>query len=248
MSKENQEDKALIEAILAIPSEDRITEFKRLGEGDRVEKIIESVVAMSNTDGGYLILGVDDPEKTKLKVLDRVYGIEENLEKYDEIKRNIDRIRPPVSIVWPPITLKCDNTKTIALIKIAKATENFHSIDNHVFIRLEKGNVLLSPHEVVKYSYAKGFQKADRELVEVDFDLLKTEYYERWRRAKKMKRLILKRFFLIQGWPEKMKKMFCCPRERQFYFLLFIRTTSWILNPLFVFFNTKEQLKQLKKQ
>jgi ATP-dependent DNA helicase RecG len=121
------------------------------------------------------------------KGTDRIYGIEENLEKYDEIGRNIQRIAPPVSFLWPPLLLRCeDNYKTIAVINVPKASIGFHSIDNHVFIRLEKGNKLLTPHEIVKFSYAKGFQHADKELVDVDFELLKTEYYERWRTERKI--------------------------------------------------------------
>lgn len=178
--------KELIEKILLIPSEDRTIEFKRLNEKMSVAKTVETIVAMANTDGGLIILGVDDPEKTKLKGIDRVFGIEESLEKYDEIARNIARITPPISTLWPPILLKADNSKTIGLIDISKAKDNFFAIDNRVYIRLEKGNKVLTPHEVVKLSYAKGFQRADRELVEVDFDLLKTEYYESWRKKRKI--------------------------------------------------------------
>lgn len=176
----------LIEKILSIPSEDRMLEFKRLNEKMSVSKTVETIVAMANTDGGLIILGVDDPEKTKLKGIDRVFGIEESLEKYDEIARNIPRITPPISTLWPPIILKTKNSKTIGLIDIPKAKDNFFSINNRVHVRLEKGNKILTPHEVVKLSYAKGFQRADRELVDVDFDLLKTEYYENWRKERKI--------------------------------------------------------------
>ena len=171
----------LIEKILSIPGEDRRTEFKRLGKDFKVNKVIESIVAMANTDGGIIILGVDDPQKTKLKGFERVYGIEESLEKYDEIGREIRRITPPILSLWPPLHLKLSDNRTIGIFSISKAAHNFHSIDNHVFIRLERGNKLLTPHEIIKFSYAKGFQRADRELVDIDFDLLKTEYYEKWR-------------------------------------------------------------------
>ncbi len=68
----------LIQYILSIPAEDRRTEFKRLGKDFNIKKITESIVAMANTDGGIVILGVDDPQKTRLKGLERVYGIEKN--------------------------------------------------------------------------------------------------------------------------------------------------------------------------
>lgn len=178
--------KELIDLILTIPTEDRVTEFKRMGENAVISKIIETIVAMTNTDGGIIILGVDDPEKTKQKGNSRIWGIEENIEKYDAIGREIERIIPPLTVVWSPMQLKCDNGKTIAIIKVPKAGEHIHAINNKVYIRLEKGNKILTPYEVIKYSYARGFQKADRELVDVDFDLLKTDYYERWRRARKI--------------------------------------------------------------
>lgn len=176
----------LIKIILSIPEEDGTTEFKRLGSDLSVSKVIESVVAMANTDGGYIVFGVDDPQKSKLTGLDRVFGIEESAEKYDEIGRNIQRITPPIAGIWPPLLLPCENKKTMGVLNVPKAIDSFHAVDNHVFVRLTKGNKRLSPHEVVKLSYAKGFQRADRELVDVDFDLLKTEFYERWRVARKI--------------------------------------------------------------
>ena len=102
MSQAKMSDQDIINKILTIPTEDETTEFKRVGSDLKVERVAESVGAMANTDGGILILGVDDPQKTKLKGLERVYGIDENLEKYDEIGKNISRISPPLSVVWPP--------------------------------------------------------------------------------------------------------------------------------------------------
>ncbi|MFC2146701.1 RNA-binding domain-containing protein [Acidobacteriota bacterium] len=174
----------LISYVLSIPAEDRRTEFKRLGDQFDVKKIMESIIALTNTDGGYIVFGVDDPEKSRRKGMDRVYGIEENSDKFDEIGRNIERIVPPTHINWPPILVTCTGNRTIGLLPIPKATDGFHSINNHVYIRLEKGNKLLTPHEIIKLSYAKGFQQADRELVDIDFDLLKTWYFEKWRKAR----------------------------------------------------------------
>jgi ATP-dependent DNA helicase RecG len=177
-------DSELIAYILSLPGEDRRTEFKRLGGTFDVKKTMESIVALTNTDGGYMVFGVDDPEKTRVKGLDRVFGIEENPDKFDEIGRNIERIVPPTSINWPPRLVTCAENRTIGLLPIPKATDSFHSINNHVYIRLEKGNKLLTPLEIIKLSYAKGFHQADRELVDVDFDLLKTDHFESWRKAR----------------------------------------------------------------
>ncbi len=57
-------------------------EFKRVS-GKMVHKALETIVAFANTDGGYLILGIEDLKKSK--GADRLYGIQENPEAVDEL-------------------------------------------------------------------------------------------------------------------------------------------------------------------
>ena len=173
----------IIETILNIPEETQTIEFKRLNGDKVVKKVIQTIVAMANTDGGTIIFGVDDPEKTKLKGIDRIFGIEENKELFDEIFQEIRRIIPPTSNLEPELIEAADN-KAVALLHIPKATESFYSIDDRVWIRLRKSNKKLTLQEVVNFSYAKGFEKADRELVNVDFELLQTDYFESWRKTR----------------------------------------------------------------
>ena len=171
-----------LQKILEIPTETQIIEFKRLSGNKVVNKIIETVVAMANTDGGTIIIGIDDPDKTEKKGIDRVYGIEENLDLYDALGREIQKIIPPVFHIWEPELIDVDSIdKRVALLRIPKATEAFCSINNQVFVRQQKSNKKLSPTEIIKLSYAKGFIKADKELVNVDFDLLNTHYYREWK-------------------------------------------------------------------
>ena len=58
------ENKDLLKNILTIPSGNNTIEFKRLSGSKVVKKIIQSIVSFTNTEGGSIILGVDDPEKT----------------------------------------------------------------------------------------------------------------------------------------------------------------------------------------
>jgi ATP-dependent DNA helicase RecG len=182
--------KDLVRRILDITEETITLEFKRLGpvedKSDKVvAKTIETIVAMANTDGGVIIFGVDDPEKTKLKGLNRIFGIEENQENFDAIGREVQRIIPPIGDIWQPQRVKVEEVnKTIAILHISKAVLQFHMINHQVFVRQLKGNKKLNPQEIVKFSYAKGFEKADKELVDVDFDLLKTGYFENWKSAR----------------------------------------------------------------
>ncbi|MDO5561574.1 MAG: ATP-binding protein [bacterium] len=87
----------IITEILKLPTETRTIEFKRLASNKNVVKVLKTIVAMANTDGGTIIFGVDDPVKTKLKGLERIFGIEENTEVFDEIGREIRKIAPPIS-------------------------------------------------------------------------------------------------------------------------------------------------------
>lgn len=182
--------------ILTIPSESQTIEFKRLAGDKVVAKTIETIVAMANTDGGVIVLGIDDPEKTKLKGMDRVFGIDESIENYDAIGHEIQRIVPPLPGIWPSKIVEVNVPilpgvwpskiigKRFGLIFIPKVIDSFRSINNHVYVRGDKGNRQLTAHEVVRFAYAKGFEKADRGLTEVEFSLLKTPYYEEWKQAR----------------------------------------------------------------
>lgn len=172
-----------IETILNIPEETQTIEFKRLNGDKVVKKVIQTIVAMANTDGGTIVFGVDDPEKTKLSGMNRIFGIEEDKSLYDEIFHEIKRIVPPISNLSPDL-IEVAKDKTIAILHIQKAIESFYAIDDRVWIRLHKSNKKLTPQEVVKFSYAKGFEKADKELVDVDFELLQTVYFENWRKMR----------------------------------------------------------------
>lgn len=177
---------SLIQKILEIPFETRTLEFKRLGSrNETIDRTLQSIVAMANTDGGIIVLGIDDPQKSNKKGMDRIYGIEENLELYDELGQNIKKISPPISSIWPLDLIEVPNKKVrIGWLIIPKVVDNFRSIENHVYVRQERGNKRLSPQEIVHFAYVKGFERADTELVSVDFDLLKTNYYEAWRKKR----------------------------------------------------------------
>ncbi len=177
----------LLTNILDTPAESQTIEFKRLGEEKVVTKTIETIVAMANTDGGTIILGVDDPEKTKLKGLDRIFGIEENPQIFDSLGHEIQRVVPPMPNLWPPFLIDIkEKSKRVGLIFIPKAIDGFRSINNHVYVRGERGNRLLTAHEVVKFAYAKGFEKADKLLFDVNFEILKTPLFEEWKNARRI--------------------------------------------------------------
>lgn len=177
----------IIQTILNIPEESQEVEFKRLGEDGVAKKVVETIVAMANMFGGNIVLGIDDPEKSKLKGHARIFGIEENKDCFDAIGREILRVLPPLSGIWPPQIIKDSITsKEIALIRIPKVVDGFRSINNDVYVRERKSNRKLSVHEITKFEYIKGFKKADRELVDIDSRLLETTTYNDWRTNRNM--------------------------------------------------------------
>lgn len=179
-------EKKIIQTILNIPSETRTLEFKRLGSrNETIDKTLRSIVAMANTDGGIIILGVADPQKTTFKGINRIIGIEENITLFDELGQAVRKITPPITGIWPPDLIKVFSKNVrIALIKVPKVGDGFRAIENCVYIRLERGNKQLTPQDIVHFAYVKGFERADKELVEVDFNLLRTNSYEAWRKKR----------------------------------------------------------------
>lgn len=52
------------------------------------------------------------------------------------------------------------SNKTVAVLKIPKTTKWFCYINKEVYQRWYKWNVKLTPHEIIKLSYAKWFEKS----------------------------------------------------------------------------------------
>ena len=107
-----------IAEILSLPEGPRL-EFKRVGNNARK---LETVVALANTSGGLLVLGVEDPQRAHGG--DRLYGVEENPESVDDLRRQIaQRITPPLAlpdsdpprVVYWPCTLRSGQPGRLAM-------------------------------------------------------------------------------------------------------------------------------------
>jgi len=73
--------KKLIDKILALEESDDF-DVKRVS-GKMVQKALQTVCAFSNTRGGVLALGLEDPTRARGRM--RLYGIDENPEAVDEL-------------------------------------------------------------------------------------------------------------------------------------------------------------------
>ena len=170
-------DDVLIDRILGLP-ESYYFDCKRiLG---KVDKLLETVIAFANSEGGTIALGLEDPLKADGR--DRVFGLQEHPENWDELRRKLrSRITEaellPVTLQEIPCTLRNGSVGTVGLVRISKSNRVHSIVDNGTYVRLEKGNKEITATEINDLCFARGTISAESQLVEVDFELLDTEYW-----------------------------------------------------------------------
>jgi ATP-dependent DNA helicase RecG len=177
----------LVDSVLFFP-ESITFETKRVGEN---RKKIETIIAFANTEGGFLVLGIEDAEKATGR--ERVYGIQENPESVDELHRLLlQRIIPPITDPAPPLfsevgcTLRNGSRGSIVLVKVEKSTSVHSVVDGGTFVRLQKSNRQISASEITKLAMQRGTTSAVNGVVSAPFDLLNTSY---WREYVNQRRL-----------------------------------------------------------
>ena len=179
-------DDELIKEFLSYP-EGYSLEFKRTS-GKMVHKAIETVVAFANTDGGILVLGIDDPNKDS--GIKRVYGIQENLPAADEFRRKVrSHITPEVpgiSFIEIGCTLNTGSKGSTLFVKIPKSGQMHSVLDDGTFTRMQTGHKQLTAMEITALSFAKGVVRAESETVDMDFDLLDTPTWKEYFRHRRL--------------------------------------------------------------
>jgi len=125
VSTEGHSDEELITELLDLPEGSRV-EFKRVGPKN--DRKLETIVALANTDGGLLILGVEDPKRASGR--DRLFGVEENPESVDELRRLLihrvtPHLKPPDTdepgFVYLACTLRDGTRGRIAVVRVTKS-------------------------------------------------------------------------------------------------------------------------------
>jgi ATP-dependent DNA helicase RecG len=169
-------------------------EFKRVGNNTRK---LETIVAFANTDGGVLVLGLGDP--TRASGQDRVYGIDENAESVDDLRRMVaQRITPPLLppdvdepiFFFMPFALRNGRTGQLVLVRVAKSAAVHSIIDDGTLVRLAKGNRQISAAEITTLSLQRGKISAVDQAVDVPFDLLDTGTWRLYADARRLTRPI----------------------------------------------------------
>ena len=166
---------------------------KRLGRN--IASSLETIDAFANADGGHLLLGVEDRKKSTGR--DRVYGIQENPEAVDELRRLLShRITPPLA---PPecrqpgfieigCTLRDGRRSSVVVVRVDKSAGVHSLVDGGTFVRLGTTNRQLSAAEITELSMQRGAQSAVNTLVDVSFGLLDTTHWREYAAQRKLTR------------------------------------------------------------
>lgn len=188
MSQKLQFDDEWVNELLTL-EEGQHFETKRV-VGEKLTRALESIVAFANTDGGLLVLGLED--KDKAKGPDRVYGVQENPVAIDELRKLIgSRITP--SLPTPAfIEIGCrlrDGSKgSIVVLRVEKSEEIHSIVLNGTWQRLQKGNKELVAEEITRLTLERGVVTAESRLANVDFDLLDTNYWRMYATSRRLTR------------------------------------------------------------
>lgn len=179
-------DDDLIENFLGIP-EGYSFDCKRLGKLDRV---LETVIAFANADGGTIAIGLEDPEKAKGR--DRVYGIKENLLALDELRKLVlSRITPHIEgLLFSEVgcTLRSGQIGSVCFLRVPKSPTVHSIVNDGTFRRLDRSNVQLTAHQVNELCFARGTISAESQVFEIDFDLLDTPFWRQYATVRKLTR------------------------------------------------------------
>lgn len=174
----------LLNWVLPSPELDHL-ETKRVS-GKMVSKALETVCAFANTNGGWLVLGVEDFHKAQGAA--RLFGTGENPEAVDELIRKLNtHILPAVSnigVYGVPTVLRDGSQGALAALMIPPSDKVHSILDDGTWTRLQASNREMSASEITELSYRRGVRSAESEPVDVDFELLDTDTWRLYLRGR----------------------------------------------------------------
>jgi ATP-dependent DNA helicase RecG len=131
----------------------------------RPADLLETVIAFVNSDGGYIVIGMDDPVKTSSEK--RLIGISENADNVSEILKLIDKEIEPPLILWGKFEIDIINIlgqPDKLLVLNIKKSNDVHSLKRgDTFVRKGRQNVKIGSTEIMRLKYEKGAIKFESE-------------------------------------------------------------------------------------
>lgn len=179
-----------IAALLAAP-ESRTLDFKRIGS--KHGRMIETICAFANSEGGLLVIGVGDAKDLKpgAKPASRLFGIEENPEAFDDFRRHVmSRFAPPIErLHWLrlPCTLHDGKPGHIMLLRVEKSEQVHSVVGDGTWTRMDASNREMNAAEIADLHYRRGVRSATSETVPVPLALLETDTWRTFVAARGLK-------------------------------------------------------------
>ncbi len=173
----------LLTTMLGAP-ESRTVEFKRISA--RHGRMIETVCAFANSEGGSLVIGIDDAKQMKpgAKPESRLFGIEENAEAFDDFRRQLlGRFAPAIDrLRWRRMacTLRDGSAGHVVVLRVEKSDKVHTVIGDGTWTRMDASNREMNALEIADLSYRRGVRSAAAETVPVSLDLLATQTWRRF--------------------------------------------------------------------
>ena len=176
--------------------ESRTLDFKRISA--KLTRIVETVCAFANTDGGIIAIGIGDAKEVKeLKPgaaqSSRLFGIEENPEAFDDLQREImKRFEPAMGgLHWVrvPCTLHNGQPGHIVMLRVEKSEQVHSIVGDGTWTRMDASNREMSATETTELSYQRGTRSATSETVPVNLALLETDVWREFAAARSGGRL-----------------------------------------------------------
>lgn len=163
---------------LLAATESRTLEFKRISA--KHARMLETICAFANTDGGLVVIGVGDAKDVKpgAKPESRLFGIEENPEAFDLFRRQVmQRFAPPIEkLHWLrlPCTLHNGQPGHVVMLRVEKSEQVHSVVGNGTWTRMDASNRELAATEIADLAYQRGVRSAETEPVAVPLELLDT--------------------------------------------------------------------------
>ena len=185
-------DDELVEKLLHA-HESLTLEFKRVG-GDGGRKL-QTVVAFANTEGGLLVLGIEDEDAACGKA--RVTGIQSNPEAIDELRRHVvSRVTPPLTApdFAPPrfteigCTLRDGSLGSVVLVHVEKSVAVHSIVDGGTHVRAGRTNRQLSAAEIIELSMQRGVQSWVNGPADVSLAMLEVPAWREYAEARRLTR------------------------------------------------------------
>lgn len=142
-------------------------------------QLLETVVSFSNTDGGILVLGIEDVKKSK--GYKRVVGVNEGSDNISDFLKLIDKEIEDAP-KYTTITLDVENNNgvkdTVLVVSIKKSGGVLSLKKGDTYVRRGSQNVKIGANDIKRLQYEKGVIKYEDEISDnydlsnLDLDLL----------------------------------------------------------------------------